>query len=82
MKRGSRRGVESKNVGVLDAGVVLIRLDRRHASHEDVCRLFAGSANGRLALQISAVNLSEVLQHARRYSEATGLDTVAHLHAL
>jgi predicted nucleic acid-binding protein len=81
MRRGARRGGESGRVGVLDAGIVLIRLDRRHAAHDDVCRLFAESADGRVALQISVVNVAEVLQHARRYSEATGLDAIALLHA-
>ena len=81
MRRGARRGSESTSVGVLDAGIVLIRLDRRHASHAKVCRLFEGSANARLTLHMSTVNLAEVIQHAQRYSQATGLDPVALLHA-
>lgn len=81
MKRGARRGGESTSVGVLDAGIVLVRLDRRYASHTKVCRLFEGSADARLTLQMSTVNLAEVIQHAQCYSQATGLDPVALLHA-
>jgi len=64
-------------VGVVDAGVVLARLDRRRRSHGRIAELFQRSALGRIALYLSVVNLAEVLQHGRRYSEATGVDLVA-----
>lgn len=79
MKRVGRRGSASTNVGVLDAGVVLIRLDRRHRSHTAVIELFARAADSRLALHLSVVNLAEVLQHSANYGRATGLDVVAML---
>lgn len=81
MRRAGRRDVRNRSVGVLDAGVVLVRLDRRHAAHDDVCELLDGAAEQRLVLHISVVNLAEVLQHARRYQQATGVDPVALVHA-
>jgi|GEM_PF-944500 len=74
MKRDEERDVAK---GVLDAGVVLVRLDRRHRSHQRVVDLFTRCANSDVSLLISAVNLAEVLEHARRYAENTGLDPVA-----
>jgi len=79
MRRVGRRGFASTNVGVLDAGVVLVRLDRRHRSHAVVSELFARAADSRLVLHLSVVNLAEVLQHSLRHARATGLDVVAML---
>ncbi len=81
MKRGGRRGFARRSIGVLDAGVVLVRLDRRHPAHGDVCELLDGAADNGRTLQMSVVNLAEVLQHAHRYRQATGVDPVALLHA-
>lgn len=60
--------------GVLDAGVVLTRLDRRRRGHDAACALFDRSAANQIRLHISVVNLAEVLEHASGYSNATGLD--------
>lgn len=79
MPSGRRR--ESESVGVVDAGVVLARLDRRRSSHAEAVKLFARGAGGRLALHVSVVNLAEVFQHAREYVRATGVDLVAVLNA-
>ena len=68
-------------VGVLDAGVVLTRLDRRRRAHPAVVALFDRSARHGDRLHISVVNLAEVLHHARDYTEATGIDPVAVLRA-
>lgn len=74
MKRDARSDAAN---GVLDAGVVLVRLDRRHRSHQRVADLFDRSADSEVNLLISAVNLAEILEHAREYSRQTGLDVVA-----
>jgi predicted nucleic acid-binding protein len=66
-----------ENVGVVDAGVILTRLDRRRRSHPAAIALFASGARGAARLHISIVNLAEALQHSRAYSEATGVDLVA-----
>jgi predicted nucleic acid-binding protein len=79
MKPARRR--ESENVGVVDAGVVLARLDRRRRSHAQAVKLFERASMGRVSLYLSVVNLAEVLQHARGYLRATGLDLVAMLNA-
>jgi predicted nucleic acid-binding protein len=79
MASAGRRGVESS--GVVDAGVVLTRLDRSRRSHAGVVALFERASAGELQLSISIVNLAEVFQHARRYTEATGLDPAALLRA-
>jgi predicted nucleic acid-binding protein len=68
---------ELVRTAVVDAGVVLTRLDRRRRSHRRVVSLFDQCARGDVALYLSTVNLAEVLQHGRPYSEATGLDLVA-----
>ena len=65
-----------ENVGVVDAGVVLTRLDRRRRSHAAAVALFAAAAQGRTELHLSIVNLAEALQHSRAYREATGVDVV------
>ena len=66
-----------ESVGVVDAGVILARLDRRRRSHSAAVTLFASSARGAIRLHVSIVNLAEALQHSRAYSEATGVDVVA-----
>ncbi len=66
-----------ENVGVVDAGVILTRLDRRRRSHAATTALFASSARGRAHLHVSIVNLAEALQHSRAYSEATGVDVIS-----
>jgi predicted nucleic acid-binding protein len=65
------------NAGVVDAGVVLTRLDRRRRSHAAAVALFASGARGAAHLHMSVVNLAEALQHSRAYREATGTDLVA-----
>ncbi len=77
MRRGGKSGSGTGRRGVLDAGVVLARLDRRHRSHARIAQLFNQSAVGHRRLCISVVNLAEVLQHAGRYSSETGVDPVA-----
>jgi predicted nucleic acid-binding protein len=79
MKPARKR--ESESAGVVDAGVLLARLDRRRASHADVVKLFERAAAGRVALHISVVNLAEVFQHAGPYIRATGLDLLSLLAA-
>jgi len=76
MRQGGKRVSRSEGAGVLDAGIVLARLDRLHKSHHKAVELFRRSAGGSLSLAISVVNLAEVLQHSRRYIEATGVDPV------
>jgi predicted nucleic acid-binding protein len=63
--------------GVVDAGVILTRLDRRRRSHRRVVDLLDRCARGDVVLFLSTVNLAEVLQHGRQYSQATGVDLVA-----
>jgi predicted nucleic acid-binding protein len=72
---GSKAG--GKKSGVLDAGVVLVRLDRNHPSHRKARRLFDRSAQREVLLYISVVNLAEVFHHSREYTKATGLDPMA-----
>ena len=66
-----------KNVGVVDAGVILTRLDRRRRSHAKAVALFERGGRGTTRLHMSIVNLAEALQHSRAYSEATSVDLVA-----
>lgn len=66
-----------ENVGVVDAGVVLTRLDRRRRSHGAAVTLFESAARGTRRLHLSSVNLAEALQHAREYERATGVDVIA-----
>ena len=66
-----------ENVGVVDAGVILTRLDRRRRSHAVTIALFASSARAATRLHMSIVNLAEALQHSRSYSKATGVDLIA-----
>ncbi len=81
MKQGGRQGLPNARAGVLDAGVVLARLDRERRSHAEVVGLLNASADGRIRLWISVVNLAEVLEHSRDYRRATGVDPVAVLDA-
>jgi predicted nucleic acid-binding protein len=67
----------SASIGVVDAGVVLTRLDRRRRSHAEATRLFERSSRAALDLHISVVNLAEALQHTSAYTRATGIDVVA-----
>ena len=77
MRAGVRRGSASGAAGVLDAGVVLARLDPSRRGHRRVCALLDPGAARRATLHISAVNLAEVLQHGRSFSRDTGVDLVA-----
>ncbi len=72
----------SENAGVVDAGVILTRLDRRRRSHAAAVALFDSCARGALRLHMSTVNLAEALQRSRAYREATGVDVVAILRGL
>ncbi|MGH9366115.1 MAG: PIN domain-containing protein [Thermoanaerobaculia bacterium] len=67
--------------GVLDAGVLLARLDPERRSHAEIVALLNASAEGRILLWISVVNLAEVLEHSRDYRRSTGVDPVALLDA-
>jgi len=77
MRVGARRGSSSATAGVLDAGVVLARLDPARRGHRRAIALLDPGASRRAALHISAVNLAEALQHGRAYSRDTGVDLVA-----
>ena len=66
-----------ENVGVVDAGVILSRLDRRRRSHAKAVALFERGGRRTTRLHMSIVNLAEALQHSRSYREATGVDLVA-----
>jgi len=81
MKPGGGRGLPNVRAGVLDAGVVLARLDRQRRSHAAIVALLNASADGRIRLWISVVNLAEVLEHSRDYRRETGIDPVALLDA-
>lgn len=73
----NERVAANATVGVLDAGVVLRRLDQRRRRHAAACALFDGASRRAIALYISIVNLAEVLEHSAVYTVATGLDPVA-----
>jgi len=77
MRAGARRESTSGTNGVLDAGVVLARLDPTRRGHRRAIALLDPGASRRAALHISAVNLAEALQHSRAYSRETGVDLVA-----
>ena len=81
MRAGVRRGSASKAPGVLDAGVVLARLDPSRRGHRRASALLDPGVSRRAKLYIAAVNLSEVMQHSRSYSRETGVDLVALLEA-
>ena len=66
-----------ENVGVVDAGVILTRLDRRRRSHAAAVALFESGGRGPTRLHMFIVNLAEALQHSRSYREATGVDLIA-----
>jgi predicted nucleic acid-binding protein len=74
MPHGETRGHAKRTAGVLDAGVVLARLDRRRQGHDQVVRLFASAARQRLDLHLSIVTLAELMCHAAPYMTAVGLD--------
>ena len=76
MKRGGALASVSDRVGVLDAGAVLARLDRRRRGHATVVDLMDRCRRDVVSLHVSVVNLAEALQHAADYSAATGLDIV------
>lgn len=77
MRAGGGRGGARGAAGVLDAGVVLARLDPSRRGHRRAAALLDEGASRRGALHLSAVNLAEVLHHARAYSRDTGVDLVA-----
>lgn len=70
----------SETAGVVDAGVILTRLDRRRRSHDRAVALFASSTQGSTRLYVSVVNLAEALEHSGAPVESTGFDVVAVLH--
>jgi predicted nucleic acid-binding protein len=63
--------------GVLDAGVLIGRLDPRRRGHAEISGLLDRSAQGSVSLYMSVVNLAEVLQHSRGYIKATGVDPIS-----
>ena len=68
-------------VGVIDAGVAVGWLHRRHRSFLRIERLFAACRGGEIRLVMSVVNLAEVLTHTAELSRTTGVDPVALLSA-
>jgi predicted nucleic acid-binding protein len=68
-------------VGVLDAGVAIGWLQRRHRSFSKLAKLFTACREGKLRLVISVVNLAEVLIHTAEVSRVTGIDAVVLLRA-
>lgn len=68
-------------VGVLDAGVALAWLQRRHRAFSRVEGLFEGCRRGGGGLVLSVVNLAEVLIHTADLARDTGCDVVALLRA-
>jgi predicted nucleic acid-binding protein len=63
--------------GVPDADVVLGWIRGQHRSLRRLTALFAASRAGRVNLDISCVNLAEVLIHGRLYQRGSGVDLVA-----
>lgn len=59
---------------VLDADVVLARLERAHPAHAAARKLFERIAGGGVAAWISTVNLAEVFEHSREFRERSGLN--------
>jgi PIN domain nuclease of toxin-antitoxin system len=70
------------NVGVLDAGVVLTRLDPARRGAREVDRLFRLPERAPGSLLLSTVNLAEVLEHTADYTKSTGIDLPALLEAM
>jgi predicted nucleic acid-binding protein len=68
-------------LGVLDAGVAIGWIVRRHRSLPRIERLFDLARAGRVDLVLSVVNLAEVLIHTVDAHRATGVDPVAVLRA-
>ncbi|MEK7474754.1 MAG: PIN domain-containing protein [Candidatus Coatesbacteria bacterium] len=66
-------GSPRRTSGVLDAGVVLARLETDHPAHRAARAILDRCRDGHISLAISAVNLAEVLTHAHRFSEVTGV---------
>lgn len=69
-------------VAVLDAGVVLTRLDATRRGAREVDRLFRVAERGPGSLLLSTVNLAEVLEHSADYMKDTGIDMVALLESM
>lgn len=69
-------------VAVLDAGVVLTRLDAGRRGAREVDRLFRVVERAPGSLLISTVNLAEVLEHSAGYMKDTGIDVVALLESM
>ncbi len=69
------------SAAVIDAGIALGWIQRRHRSFEKINRLINACREGKLPLFISAVNLAEVLIHTQDLSRATGMDVVSLLKA-
>lgn len=70
MRAGVRRGSASGTAGVLDAGVVLARLDPARRGHRRAIALLDPGASRRAALHISAAILAKA---ARRHGLACTL---------
>ena len=81
MKLAGKPGYGRERVGVLDAGVVVTRLDPTRRGHADAIRLFEVARTATLQLVISTVNLAEALEHSRKYTLASGVDLVVALQA-
>ena len=67
--------------GVIDAGIGIGWLQRKHRSFYRLRRLFEGSRDGKIRLSISIVNLAEVLIHTTEMTRETGIDAVSLLRA-
>jgi predicted nucleic acid-binding protein len=69
-------------VAVLDAGVVLTRLDATRRGAREVDRLFRIAERVPGSLLLSTVNLAEVLEHSADYMKDTGIDIAALLESM
>ena len=65
------------SVEILDAGVAMGWLQRRHRSFDRLEKLFSASRAGRIALWISTVNIAEVLIHTTEMARSSGVDPIA-----
>src|SRR3989442_15473145 len=61
--RSVRRGPRGMRIGVVDAGIVIGWLQRRHRSYRRIETLMSACRRGKLRLAISVVNLAEVFVH-------------------
>ena len=73
--------MSAKPVAVLDADIVLARLEQGHRVHGRATNLFSRVADGNLEAFISAVNFAEVQAHSLEYRRLSGLNVISFLAA-